>query len=659
MKKLTYTTLTALLLIAAFTTCKKKEESPGSVYGFVTDNTGEPVRTANIQLSDGKSTSTGNDGRYEFSDLKAGEYTLQVNRSGYAPIVNHKVTVLAGKSNQFDVVMQKLPPALKIMVDGNVVENPILDFGSATSVVTRQFSIFNDSPDPLEWDVTATASWISNINRTSGRLNPNATTPAIIITIDRSKLDGGDNTYNIQVTSDNGNKQVIAKAVGEVRILPTLNTHAVTNITTTSAMFNGEVLTNGTPAYTERGFVFSTSPMPEIGNTGTEKIPVSGFSTTRTFSHTISGLTLGTTYYVRAYAINAAGTAGTPSTAYSTNEQVFTPTMVLPSVTTQDVGNRNIGAGTATFNGTIVSVGDPAYTERGFVYGLQDNPTVGNGTKVEAGGSGTGSFSFPMTGLIEGNIYRVRAYAKNERDYAYGTQVTLDFNAVMPAPTTQAPTNVVATSATLNGTITSVGDPAYSERGFVWGTNSNPTLVNSTKVAVQGSGTGIFTHNLTGLTEETTYYVNTYVTYPNGNTVYGTVQNFLPRNPLYATLQTARLMVHRHDASTEEARFVTLESSCRNSTLGGFTDWRLPTIDELRTVWNNRNTIGNFPPRADAWFGRYFSSSVVPDPGGCFSEEMHLVIWFSDDITNGHQQQICTSHLTYPTGRARCVRSIP
>lgn len=69
----------------------------GSIYGIITDaQTGEPVRAASVILSPGNITTvTGSDGHYEFVDLEAGQYKLQVTAPGY--LVNtRQITAMAG-----------------------------------------------------------------------------------------------------------------------------------------------------------------------------------------------------------------------------------------------------------------------------------------------------------------------------------------------------------------------------------------------------------------------------------------------------------------------------------------------------------------------------------------------------------------------------------
>ncbi|MEP7258423.1 MAG: PKD domain-containing protein [Flavitalea sp.] len=83
---------------------------------------------------------------------------------------------------------------------------------------------------------------------------------------------------------------------------PVLSTPDATSITGHTATISAIVNGDGGSAITERGFYFGTSAEPT-----TNKTVVTG--TTGSFSADITGLTSGTTYYYRAYAINANGTS--------------------------------------------------------------------------------------------------------------------------------------------------------------------------------------------------------------------------------------------------------------------------------------------------------------------------------------------------------------
>jgi hypothetical protein len=291
----------------AFGCAKKETEDVGNIYGVITDKaTGEPVRTAGVHLSPtGLNTVTGNEGQYEFTNLSAGEYTLNVTKTGYTDLVNYKISVAGGKTNKGDVQLEKLPPSLRVVNDSRQ-DISELDFGSATSDVSRSFNIFNDGPESLEWQLTETAEWITGLSKSDGTLRSGAT-QAVMVTIDRNKLENGENTATIYVTSDNGSWELTVKAIGEHKILPVLNTLAVTEITVNAATLNGEIMEAGLPSYTERGFVYGVTHNPTIGDINATKISVSG-SGAGIFSANITALTTDQLYYLRAYATNGAST---------------------------------------------------------------------------------------------------------------------------------------------------------------------------------------------------------------------------------------------------------------------------------------------------------------------------------------------------------------
>ncbi len=84
---------------------------------------------------------------------------------------------------------------------------------------------------------------------------------------------------------------------------PEVETSAVTDIALTTATGNGEVITDNSYTITARGICWNTSTLPTIAN---NKQAVSG--TVGTFTASMTGLSVNTHYYVRAYATNANGT---------------------------------------------------------------------------------------------------------------------------------------------------------------------------------------------------------------------------------------------------------------------------------------------------------------------------------------------------------------
>lgn len=83
----------------------------------------------------------------------------------------------------------------------------------------------------------------------------------------------------------------------------TLSTTEVTSITTSSALSGGNITADGGGSITDRGVCWSTSTNPTIA--GSHTTDGSGIGS---FISSLTGLTANTTYYIRAYATNGAGT---------------------------------------------------------------------------------------------------------------------------------------------------------------------------------------------------------------------------------------------------------------------------------------------------------------------------------------------------------------
>ncbi|MDI6401167.1 FISUMP domain-containing protein, partial [Balneolaceae bacterium ANBcel3] len=284
--------------------------------------------------------------------------------------------------------------------------------------------------------------------------------------------------------------------------LATLATAAPSEIRVFSALAGGEVSDEGDAAVTERGVCYSIEEQPTTG----DSCEASG-SGMGSFEVELSDLDPGQTYYVRAYAVNAAGTAYGGQESFTTQEGIPLVTTIEPF----DVTAFSVKTG-----GDITDDGGAEITGRGVCWATGENPTLDD--SCEASGSGTGSYEVELSELDPDQTYYVRAYAINQAGTAYGGQESFTTRDGIPVVTTIEPFDVTAFSAKTGGDITDDGGAEVTGRGVCWATTENPTLEEDCETS--GSGTGSFEVELDELDPDQTYYVRAYATNQAG-TAYG------------------------------------------------------------------------------------------------------------------------------------------
>jgi uncharacterized protein (TIGR02145 family) len=299
-------------------------------------------------------------------------------------------------------------------------------------------------------------------------------------------------------------------------IPPSITTSDVTAISYTTATSGGTLTNEGSSAVLSMGICWNTTTGPTIDNSKTTQNGALG-----AFVSNIVQLSQNTKYYVRAYATNTAGTS------YG-NEVTFTTIQIaVPVLTTAAIAT--ITQTTAVSGGSITADNGGTVTARGVCWSTVTNPTTSDSKTSD--GIDVGNFVSNLTGLIGNTTYFVRAYATNSAGTQYGNQVSFTTAPLTPTLTTVAISLITGTTCTTGGSITSDGGASVTVRGVCWSTSTNPTITDSK--TSDGTGTGIFVSNLSGLVSNTTYYIRAYATNSMG-TAYGDQQTFTS-DPLTVT----------------------------------------------------------------------------------------------------------------------------
>ena len=331
---------------------------------------------------------------------------------------------------------------------------------------------------------------------------------------------------------------------------PTVVTKSVGEVTETTAKVVGQVTADGGAEVSERGICWNTEGAPEIIDFRTKDGSGVG-----SYTSSLSDLAPQTTYYVRAYASNEAGTSYGEEKTFTTlevtpeepgdepeepgdkpeqpgdepeepgdepeqpgDEPEERPVVITADVTEITLYSVKCGGGVSDGGGAVV-------VERGVCWNTSANPTVLDFCTKD--GSGLGTYISNISGLEHGTTYYVRAYAVNANGVVgYGEEVSFTtLDKLLPIVTTATEVkDITVSSAVCGGEVTFDGNVAVTARGICWSTTQNPTIEDNK--TTDGSGMGRFTSNIPDLSINTQYYVRAYATNEIG-TSYGDEVSFM------------------------------------------------------------------------------------------------------------------------------------
>lgn len=279
------------------------------------------------------------------------------------------------------------------------------------------------------------------------------------------------------------------------------------DITPTSAVCNGLVVSDGYAPILEAGFVYDTILYPTLANRS-----VSADLDNYSFSATIT-LIPDKTYYVRAYARNEEGIG------YSV-PMMLRSGSILPQVTTAEVSD--VSSNSAVCGGDILSDGGSKIISKGLCWSITGQPTLSN-SHVEVS-YGPGPFEGSITHLLPNTTYYVRAYAQNESGLSYGQVRAFTTLSGLPQVQTVRILSLGSDMAEIESEVLSDGGYSVIHRGVCYSTSPNPTI--SSNHTSDGAGIGLYSSYLTNLTPGVRYYYRAYAT--NGiGTVYSQEDSFV------------------------------------------------------------------------------------------------------------------------------------
>lgn len=242
------------------------------------------------------------------------------------------------------------------------------------------------------------------------------------------------------------------------------------------------------------------------------------------------GIVPNQTYYVRAYAEGKIGDELV--TGYSNVRMVQTKSVTKPSFLDIVVDKSSITTSTADVSCTLDG-GNVTLVEKGFCYSyVRANPEVTNSDFLQVEGD---VFRAVLRNLKEDKEYKCRAYVK----YKEGEVEKVEYSQVAPFRTKSysLPTvevnckDVTKDSFKVSGEIKDLGSGTFIEKGFCWsGVHKEPQIEDSKHEGMQKftDADPTFSHVVTGLTPNTTYYVRSYVKTQVGNDIlvgYSSVKN--------------------------------------------------------------------------------------------------------------------------------------
>jgi hypothetical protein len=414
--------------------------------------------------------------------------------------------------------------------------------------------------------------------------------------------------------------------------VPIITTSSVSNITGTSAVCGGNITSEGSSTVITRGVCWSTNLTPKLTDNKTTDGAGAG-----SFSSNITDLNGATIYYTRAYATNGTGTGYGMVMSFTTFGQSPLPTIGAAT---------NINTTTATLKGTVNA--NYLSTVVTFEYGISTSyGDISTATQSPVTGNANTNVSANITGLTVATIYHYRIKAVNSLGTTYSNDITFTTLGQVPIVTTLAATSITPMAAQLNATVNA--NYLSTVVTFEYGsTISYGNTTTATQSPVTGNTSTNVSADITGLVVGATYHFRakaenslgtTYgsdmifsAVYVIGGNANGGIIFYIDVTGLHGLVcaptnqstsaawgcsGTTLLGADGTAIGTGNQNTIDIINGCSTTgiaakicydlVLNGYTDWFLPSSEELGFMYTNlkANGLGSF---ANSY---YWSSTEV------------------------------------------------
>lgn len=468
--------------------------------------------------------------------------------------------------------------------------------------------------------------------------------------------------------------------------LPTVSTDAISNISVTGACGGGNVTNAGNTAVTARGLVWGLTANPTISS----YVGISSNGTgTGTFTYCPSSLMAGTTYHVRAYATNTAGTSYGSDVSFVTSNYVSHAVVTVITNNTSYSGNYSRypkiswrDQSTSPARKLFVSYDSPSWENANLTLNA---PANGDSIYIDMDANSIAEAGITEFDTLQGHsmrylitetlipagsvptilaqstkIKKIKKYTTSNfsgnRMWRGRIKLPLNINTqnfiyilydyastpvnTVPILATPNTTALGSTTATVPMVLLSNGGATVTSSGVCYNIYGNPTTADATTLVSSG-----YTY-LNNLIPNTTYFYknyavnsvgtgygeqNSFTTTNNcpavGDTYQGGIVAYIYQNgdPGYIAGQCHGIIIASADLSpapwgcsgwtfTPEpvstlgygsTNTYTIANRgcqsvsdaaklCYDYVSGVYTDWWLPSLDELQKVYNNRASLGTF-----------------------------------------------------------------